>query len=209
MFDDWQEYGEIQEIPPEIHEFDESIGEEFLNDFKGSIDFSTDTLEELENLNDHTKRAVGITSEFFTDDLIREWPSIGTEQRREYLTAYGENLLQQFAIQDVSIRFEEMEANQRGYQGGGEIVLNTDCLSDPRRLKGAIETMAHECEHAFQEEAIKYPEAYEISSELAALWKRDKKHYCDGEYDFQPYFQQSIELDARMAGKAALATLGG
>lgn len=87
-----------------------------------------------------------------------------------------------------------------------QIVMDTECLMNTHSY-GILEILIHECTHAYQYEQVAlYLKADEKARNLlllydASVYLQEFLNYEDGSKDFQHYYSQKAEVDARKAGK--------
>ncbi len=88
-------------------------------------------------------------------------------------------------------------AKSRGYyRRDGYIYLNADVLTDSSNRLDALDTVFHECRHAYQHMATLNPRQYGVSGETAQAWSFNFDHYIDYDDDPEGYFDQAVEQDA-------------
>ena len=90
------------------------------------------------------------------------------------------------------------------------IVLSRELLSGPNYAK-ALETLCHECAHAFQAACIEDPTVekgsawpWPVTSEVLSSWDLEYIDYVSGSEDFDAYYVQDTERSARAWGKLEL-----
>jgi hypothetical protein len=151
-----------------------------------------------------TERYEGVAAEalrlVFTPDVIANWHNMTMQQRADHIVAYATYLNNALGISINAIRFEDLGSYSLGYRrSDGLIGINTRLFADGDlgKLGELIDTITHEARHQFQAEVIANPERFEIPAETVAEWKADFENYISPQDDFEGYYKQSIEKDAR------------
>lgn len=67
---------------------------------------------------------------------------------------------------------------------------------NPVDYETMMETLLHEGRHAYQEYNISTREVMS-EREVTEVWAENMEHYIDPLYDYEGYFKQPIEQDAR------------
>lgn len=144
-------------------------------------------------------------------DLKEErYAQLAVEERVRLLQTVADLEMAGFGVDRVSVRLETQEdSGNNGYYDTteNEIVLNPARLSDGAGAEEALDTLLHECFHAYESacvEAVDW-ESVDVSLEpycRAADWRNDFLSYknADGEADFKEYlnyYNQAVEEDAR------------
>jgi len=140
-----------------------------------------------------------ITSKYFDDNTLEDWENLGPDSRRDKFEKYIAEISDSSRIGIGQIIFKDMDEEQWGSfnPSSKTITLNSNILHDPEKLKIGVTTILHESRHGFQREAIENPQKYNISEETAQLWRMNMIYYNDGRDDFEAYYNQPIEADAR------------
>ncbi len=144
-----------------------------------------------------------IMAEVFTPEVVAGWAELSLEQKtaklNEYYVKAGENL----GIQTKGVIVEPMYSQPGmisfGYNSGdGYIHLNEAVVQDPEMLGQVLDTATHEMRHQFQTEVVAEPERFGgLSSDVVAQWQYEFANYISPDYDYQGYYEQAIEQDAR------------
>lgn len=146
-----------------------------------------------------------IMAEVFTEEVLTSWSEMSQEEKTEKLNEYyikaGENL----GIETKGVIVEPMPSEPGmiafGYNSGdGYIHLNEEIVNDPDWLGQVLETATHEMRHQFQSDVLASPERFpDIPKDILAEWRyeMDPRNYINPDYDFEGYYNQTIECDAR------------
>lgn len=144
-----------------------------------------------------------IMAEVFTPEVVAGWAELSLEQKtakfNEYYVKAGENL----GIQTKGVIVEPMYSQPGmisfGYNSGdGYIHLNEAVVQDPEMLGQVLDTATHEMRHQFQTEVVAEPECFgDLPSDVVAQWQYEFANYISPDYDYQGYYEQAIEQDAR------------
>jgi hypothetical protein len=108
--------------------------------------------------------------------------------------------------------FEDENHNNKGVfntDDPGQIQINRSLLqeNDP---KAALETVAHEGRHAYQFDCIKNPDKHIEATEQIPSWKANmppEGTYISAARDFDGYWNQPIEVDARTFASSVTESL--
>ena len=131
------------------------------------------------------------------------WRKATTDKEREKLL--NEFLADIQKVKGTSaktkINFKSLRA-EPGYVAYGSyhpwtkrITLNKDLLSKPEGIT-LFTTLIHEVRHAYQYEAVK-SNKHTVSAETRQTWKENQKNYIKPKPDYDAYYNQPIERDAR------------
>ena len=144
-----------------------------------------------------------IMAEVFTPEVVAGWAELSLEQKtaklNEYYVKAGENL----GIQTKGVIVEPMYSQPGmisfGYNSGdGYIHLNEAVVQDPEMLGQVLDTATHEMRHQFQTEVVAEPGRFGyLPSDVVAQWQYEFANYISPDYDYQGYYEQAIEQDAR------------
>lgn len=151
--------------------------------------------------------------------VAAQWVQMTDEERRALIKAYIEELAAEAGVDMPDILWMNDTDGTRGSWNDSEGVLrlNEGLLSDPNILN----TVAHEMRHARQYEAVRdcrfwhWPwenpfEGHEqdgISRNQTEVWDENLKDYTvyvPNDDNYEDYFNQPVEVDARAAGKKAI-----
>lgn len=130
----------------------------------------------------------------------QRWNSMLPRQRKLALDTLACSVGQAMGvgIQGCDV-FQWVPGRRGSYDGGQKINLNVDCTTDPARRLKALETIVHECRHAFQKAVITNPQKFAVPLELVKKWKDNYPpwgNYIQPGEDPLSYTQQPIEKDA-------------
>ena len=149
------------------------------------------------------KETAEIMKEVFAEDVLASWSELTPEEKsvklNEYYVKAGENL----GINTRGVIVEFMDSKSEtiafGYNAGdGYIHLNEAVVEDPGMLGQVLDTATHEMRHQFQNDAIANPCKFsDIPANIIRTWEYEFRNYVSPEYDYQGYYEQAIESDAR------------
>lgn len=145
-----------------------------------------------------------IMADVFSEDVLTNWTEMSLDEKsaklNEYYIRAGENL----GIDTKGVIIEPMPCETPGMisfgynSGDGYIHVNADVLNDPSQLEQVLDTATHEMRHQFQSDAIENPNRFsDIPGSLIDTWEYEMAHYINPDYDYQGYYEQAIECDAR------------
>lgn len=145
-----------------------------------------------------------IMADVFSEDVLTNWSEMSLDEKsaklNEYYIRAGENL----GIDTKGVIIEPMPCETPrmisfGYNSGdGYIHLNADVVDDPTQLGQVLNTATHEMRHQFQNDALAVPYNFsDIPQDVLNVWDYEMKHYINPDYDYQGYYEQAIECDAR------------
>lgn len=155
--------------------------------------------------------------EVLSDDKYSEdkWVTYTIDEKKALLQEYAEEVIIIFGLKDVehtiewnsSLNYSSKSVNWGRYNHAThKIILNENVLSDTISWANSytlIQTVSHECRHAYQYEAIDYPEEFMVTQEIIEEW--DYNLYHDYIQFGDPasvkmkwdYESQPVEKDAR------------
>ena len=145
-----------------------------------------------------------IMADVFSEDVLANWSEMSLEAKsaklNEYYIRAGENL----GIATKGVIIEPMPCETSGMisfgynSGDGYIHLNADVVDDPSQLGQVLDTATHEMRHQFQNDVLAAPYNFsDIPQDVLNVWDYEMKHYINPDYDYQGYYEQAIECDAR------------
>lgn len=145
-----------------------------------------------------------IMADVFSEDVLTNWSEMSLDEKsaklNEYYIRAGENL----GIDTKGVIIEPMPCETPGLiscgynSGDGYIHLNADVEDDPTQLGQVLDTVTHEMRHQFQNDALAAPYNFsDIPQDVLNVWDYEMKHYINPDYDYQGYYEQAIECDAR------------
>lgn len=144
-----------------------------------------------------------IMAEVFSEDVIANWGEMSLDERTDIINEYyikaGENL----GIETKGVIVEPMYSDSgittMGYNSGdGYIHINEAVLEDPSMLGQVLDTATHEMRHQFQTDVLANSNAFsDIPDPVMDTWDYEFRNYISAEYDYEGYYNQAIECDAR------------
>lgn len=150
-----------------------------------------------------TEKASDAMMEVFDQQTLSEWGKMSLEQRSEKLNEYYETLGQSLGIDAKGVVIEDLytkvgEGTQGYNSGDGYLHLDYRNLQDPEKLLEVLNTTTHEARHQLQNEAIADPSKFpEISPSLIGEWEHNMQNYDSGNFGYESYYNQGVEVDAR------------
>lgn len=179
--------------------FDEGVNETPENkEVRNSegVEYSEADLERIET-------AADIMGEIFTDEVISNWENLSVEERTEYLNEYYARAGQALGIDTKGVYVADLY-DMYGYGtqgvncGDGYLGIDVRLVADSSQLGELLNTTTHEMRHQLQTDAIRDPDAFpDIPQETLEQWEYEFTHYVNPSYDFEGYYNQAIETDAR------------
>lgn len=149
------------------------------------------------------RETADIMADVFTEDVIMNWSELSLDEKadkiNEYYVKAGENLGINTKGVIVEPMYSEPGTISFGYNAGdGFIHLNKAVVEDPGMFGQVLDTATHEMRHQFQTDVIADPSAFpDLSESVVGTWEYEFRNYISPEYDFQGYYEQAIESDAR------------
>jgi len=164
-------------------------------------------------------RVKDMTAKTITDEVRSQWPNMTPDEREQVLTAYaievgavysdyyasglaalfpglfGSSLVSEFTCDSEYLG----ESN-----GDGHIAINPDFRDNPvgnYSLDKVLDTINHETRHEFQAAAKNDPDKYRAPQSLIDDWSQP---YIPSTSDFDAYYRQDVERDARGFAAATL-----
>ena len=147
-----------------------------------------------------------IMADVFSEDILANWSEMTLDEKsvklNEYYIRAGENL----GIETKGVIIEPMSSETPGMisfgynSGDGYIHLNEAVADDPSQLGQVLDTATHEMRHQFQNDVLANPQAFsDIPRDVLDVWEyeMDPRNYISPDYDYQGYYEQAIECDAR------------
>lgn len=147
-----------------------------------------------------------IMADVFSEDVLVHWSEMSMDEKsaklNEYYVRAGENM----GIHTKGVIIEPIPCETPGMvsfgynSGDGYIHLNEDVLNDPTRFSQILDTATHEMRHQFQNDVVTAPHNFQdIPKDVIAVWEYElePQNYISPDYDYQGYYEQAIERDAR------------
>ncbi|GAB3198544.1 hypothetical protein GCM10027062_12960 [Nocardioides hungaricus] len=169
--------------------------------------------------------------------VARDWAAMSTDERRAVLEDMAEDLADEYGLDDFTVNIEDLEDQDgdgvdddpsldlHGYWSESDrgLYLDSNELDDP----SLINTMAHEVRHAAQNELARdadpgwldqrlidlgvkddpWDPPAGVTREEAREWGDNFDDYQVAEDDFDAYYNQPVEVDARDSGEEYLDDL--
>lgn len=149
------------------------------------------------------KETADIMAEVFSEDVIVNWSEFSLDKKADKINEYYVKAGQNLGIDTKGVVVEPMYSRPGmtsfGYNGGdGYIHVNATVLEDPGMFRQILDTATHEMRHQFQNDVISNPSAFsDLSEQVIGTWEYEFKNYISPDYDYQGYYEQAIESDAR------------
>jgi uncharacterized protein YdbL (DUF1318 family)/uncharacterized protein YukE len=130
-----------------------------------------------------------------------EWKNLNPDQRAEVLQNVHNQIAEAYGFQSGQVTAVALEEGDMGgfMPDTKGIELNSNLVADNNNVD-ALETIAHESRHAYQEHLVSQDPATlsEADREIAQQWSENMApgNYIRPEQDFEGYFNQPIEADA-------------
>ena len=160
------------------------------------------------------KEASAVTKEIFTPDIIKsEWKNYNEVQRQEVLEHYGIKVAEALGIDFKGVCFTSLCDSCYCWgcsEGRGQVCVTPSFLTTPKYLIEAINTIAHEVRHEFQDQALKNPDKFNLDDKTKKEWSLAKETYTlAGASELDPfgYEYNALELDARHFGEGIINEL--
>lgn len=165
------------------------------------------------------KKSREIIETQFPEGIENTMLTLGIDARIEKIKQLTLDIAETYNIDVSSLVFLNCEqliergqgANTAGYFDleNKTIGLNIDILmcNDGRLLRDIVDTIIHECRHAFQYKAIEFPEECGVDPNTALEWLNNFTHYISPQINFRRYYYQPVEYDARNFAAVTLIDL--
>lgn len=156
-----------------------------------------------------------IITSHFPDGIESTMLALGFEARIEMIKQLTQEIVDAYGIDVDTLTFFGNEQSGKGLTAGfynaqnKSIAINADLLAydDGQLLREMIDTIIHECRHAFQCKAIHFPEECGVSEEQSKKWSDNFINYVSPDLDLEGYVYQPIEADARNFTSSVLQNL--
>ncbi|MAT42802.1 MAG: hypothetical protein CL609_10700 [Anaerolineaceae bacterium] len=134
----------------------------------------------------------------------RNWRNANQKQKLAMLNEFQNMLSNEYNIPPIPVSVEELEdSGDNDYRGrysreSKTINIDIENFENDNPVK-IFETMAHESRHAMQHYYVEHPDQAHpfINSEQLINWEENFENYISGSDDFEGYWKQPIEADAR------------
>lgn len=210
----------LPEIPPAqsfegIKGFTDSFGDilgNIVDTLKGILGFTSKDFTSDIPTDEYIEKVSDAIKEIFTADVISEWPNMSLEQRAVMLDKYAARLGEAQGINIkgilVSDLYAEFGEGTKGMNDGNGILhLDYRDIQNPAMLGDILNTTTHEARHQLQFEAVQNPGKFNIPLETIKVWEENMSAYVNPEYDYEGYYYQPVETDARYAAAIVLQNL--
>lgn len=147
-----------------------------------------------------------IMADVFSEDVLTNWSEMSLDEKsaklNEYYIRAGTNL----GIDTKGVIIEPMPCETPGMisfgynSGDGYIHINENVVNDPSQLGQVLDTTTHEMRHQFQSDVLAAPQRFgDIPQDVLGIWNYEMNpcNYISPDYDYQGYYEQAIECDAR------------
>lgn len=154
---------------------------------------------------DKSEEIARVADRIFTDQVRKDWSTMTENERKAVLEQYVSEC--STVMGEGTQIVTKLEYNAGGYgvsYGNGTIAINPAFVTDPEgnyALDKVIDTLTHETRHQFQQEVRSDPAKFGVSPSLQAEWELP---YVSSSVDYEGYFNQEVERDAR--GFAAVSS---
>jgi hypothetical protein len=104
-----------------------------------------------------------------------------------------------------------MGTSTYGYSTESDIIaINAHMVDDGDlgELGKVIDTMTHEMRHQFQDEVTENPSLFDIPPQVVQQWRENDVNYISGDDDFEGYYKQPLEVDARSFAERVMQLAG-
>lgn len=152
-------------------------------------------------------------------EVAERWAQLTDAERKAIIDQKIEELAKEYGVDVEDIIWDDTISGNGSWSEDEKAVrLNPDRLSDPDLLH----TVAHEMRHARQYEAIEDNNDFQfwweddpfdaheedgITEEQAEEWEENFDDYKSPDKDFDAYYNQPVEADARKSGREYLDNL--
>lgn len=140
-------------------------------------------------------------------DYRKWWQDLSQQDKLNYLNEHQRKIAEKYGFDPMIITAEDLDdsnGDSRGENRGNLMVIDVDNLNndDPWRV---LETVAHESRHEYQEHVVDQyrvdgtvPEG--MTGKQIEAWEKNFKDYKAPGDDFESYWGQAVENDARDFG---------
>ena len=154
-------------------------------------------------------RAAGVLTEFFPESLGKMLVQEDYESRCEAIEDFGKALVELYQMDGLQVVVTD-DKNVLGAQEGiirygvnvsaeHRVYINAACLrcEDEKVLENSVLIVIHELRHEMQRQIATGDKRYGVPYARRHAWRVNMAHYIDSAQDFEGYFKQPIEFDAR------------
>jgi uncharacterized protein YukE len=136
------------------------------------------------------------------------WDGLDDDRRLAFLKQQHEKIARQYGFDPIEVRVEDIPdpkgKDSKGYNSGTVIVIDSDNLKSDNPWE-LVNIIAHESRHQYQSHVVqeyqrtgKLPDG--VSQQQVDDWNNNQKNYIHPEDDFEGYWNQANEKDARDFG---------
>lgn len=195
--------------------FTENFGDilgNIIDTLKGILGFNNKDFTSDLPTDEYIEKVSDVICEVFTKEVVSEWPSMSMEQRAALLNEYAAKLGEAQGINIKGIVVADLyaelgEGTQGMNDGNGILYLDYRNIQNPEKLGEILNTTTHEARHQLQFEAVANPGKFNIPMETIKVWEENMDNYVDPAYDYEGYYNQIVEVDARYAASIVLENL--
>lgn len=151
-----------------------------------------------------------IAQSIFTPEVLQRWQDMGEGERAGYMDTYARAISAEMGVDYNGIQYFQDPRILGVNRGDGFVLLNRRLISDPGQVISAIDTLAHETRHQYQNEAIRDPERFGYTQNAVVPWAEGMRRYTTegaSAYDPYGYNYNPVEIDARRFGEAICESL--
>ena len=154
-------------------------------------------------------------AKIFSKDVLSNWTEMSLDKKSDILNEYYIHARENLGIETKGGIIKPIQSEQPGMisfgynLGDGYIHLNEAVVEDPTLLGQVLNTTTHEMRHQFQNDALATLENFSnIQKNVLDVWEyeMDPKNYISPDYDYQGYYEQAIECDARDFSESVLSS---
>lgn len=137
------------------------------------------------------------TRSFFEDDQHTLYQLEGIAKRETILREYFDGVKEEMGI-TAALEIKTLPLFVNGYYNPetDRIVISASFVNHPK-FDSAVQTILHESRHAYQFKCVKHRALSKESKEKLDEWQNNIEAYVDAAEDFEDYYKQPIERDAR------------
>lgn len=141
------------------------------------------------------------------EEFTARWQKMSLKQREKFLNDFQSTLISKFNYPMIitTIVFTDLDDSSGNYHGfylNGTVTVDTTDLEKESPFS-LMRTIAHENRHALQDQAVNDSKfrSEDITEQMVDKWKNNLSNYVKSEDDFEGYWNQPIEKDAREFAK--------
>lgn len=183
----------LKQYPQQYNFFKERLfyGKEFIKEVK-FYDYINETAKALHDI---------------PQLKMNVWEKLTTTERAAVLSETTKRVADILKVPVHDVDYFNSSSEKRGYYNGdGYIHLNSDVLTNPKNFYDALDTILHESRHAFQRLACSNCNVFGVNLNILEQWRTNFKYYISPELDYQLYYNQPVEVDARKYAESVIYT---